>query len=127
MEQGSRGRQQIDWRGSSYKDLLAMPDGVRKTFGYGLGLAQNGLRHPDTKTLSGFKPAVVEILEDDDGDTYRAVYTVQYVDIVYVVHCFKKKSTQGRNLPKADKETIESRLAEIRLIEARKAKAGKKQ
>ena len=48
---------EIDWRGSSYKDLIEMPDEVRRTFGYALSLAQNGLRHPDTKQLTGFKPA----------------------------------------------------------------------
>ena len=116
----------VDWRGSSYKDLLAMPEKVRKTFGYALGLAQNGLRHPDTKTLTGFKPALVEILEDDDGDTYRSVYTIQFADVVYVLHCFKKKSTKDRNLPKQDRETIEARLAEVRRIEAEKARARKK-
>jgi phage-related protein len=35
----------------------------------------------------------------DDGDTYRAAYTAHYADLVYVLHCFKKKSTSGRNLP----------------------------
>jgi phage-related protein len=25
-----------------------------------------------------------------DGDTYRAVYTVRYQDVVYVLHCFQK-------------------------------------
>ena len=117
---------EIDWRGSSYKDLLEMPEGVRKTFGYALSLAQNGMRHPDTKQLTGFKPATIEILEDDDGDTYRGVYTAHYEDVVYVLHCFKKKSTRGGNLPKADKETIEGRLAEVRQIEAKKAKARKR-
>ena len=117
---------EIDWRGSSYRDLMEMPEGVRKTFGYALSLAQNGMRHPDTKQLTGFKPATIEILEDDDGDTYRAVYTAHFEDVVYVLHCFKKKSTRGRNLPKADKETIEGRLAEVRQIEAKKAKARKR-
>ena len=117
---------EIDWRGSSYKDLLEMPEAVRKTFGYAFSLAQNGMRHPDTKPLTGFKPATVEILEDDDGDTYRGVYTVHFEDVVYVLHCFKKKSTRGRNLPKPDKETIEARLAEVRQIETKKAKARKK-
>lgn len=117
---------EIDWRGRSYKDLLAMPEKVRKTFGHGLGLAQNGLRYPGAKTLTGFRPALVELLEDDDSDTYRAIYTAHFDDVVYVLHCFKKKSTKGRNLPKADKETIETRLAEVRRIEAEKAKARKK-
>jgi phage-related protein len=117
---------EIDWRGSSYKDLIEMPDQVRKMFGHALGLAQNGLRYTDDKMLTGFKPASIEILEDYDGDTYRAVYTAHYDDVIYVLHCFKKKSTQGRNLPKADKETIEKRLTEVRRIEAEKAKARKK-
>ena len=112
----------IDWRGSTYKDLLALPDKVRQTFGYALGMAQNGLVYPDAKTLSGYRPALIEVLEDDDGDTYRAVYTVHYEDVVYVLHCFKKKSTSGRSLPKRDKETIEARLAEVRKIEAEKAR-----
>ena len=117
---------EIDWRGSSYKDLIRMPEEVRRTFGYALSLAQNGMRHPDTKQLTSFKPATIEILEDDDGDTYRAVYTAHYEDTVYVLHCFKKKSTQGSNLPKLDKDTIERRIAEVRQIEARSLKRGKR-
>ena len=116
----------IDWRGSSYKNLCEMPETVRKTFGYALGLAQNGLPYVDAKTLAGFKPALVEVLEDDDGDTYRAVYTTHFADVVYVLHCFKKKSTSGRNLPKRDRQTIEARLAEVKKIEAEKARAKKR-
>lgn len=117
---------QLDWRGSSKKDLMEMPSEVQGTFGFGLGLAQNGSRHQDAKTLSGFTPTTIEILEDDDGDTYRAVYTAHFDDVVYVLHCFKKKSTKGRNLPKADKLTIEARLTEVRKIEAAKAKSKRK-
>lgn len=117
---------ELDWRGSSYKDLRAMPDEVQDTFGFALGLAQNGMRHPSSKNLTDFKPATIEVLEDHDGDTYRAVYTAHYEDVVYVIHCFKKKSTEGRNLPKRAKETIEARLAEVRQIEAEKVKARKR-
>jgi phage-related protein len=117
---------EIEWLGSSHKDLCEMPEQVRRTFGYALGLAQNNLPYEDAKTLAGFKPALVEILEDDDGDTYRAVYTAHYADVVYVLHCFKKKSTSGRNLPKRDRETIEARLSEVKRIEVARAKARKK-
>jgi phage-related protein len=117
---------EIDWRGSTYKDLCDMPAKVRQTFGFALGLAQNNLPYEDAKTLSGFKPALVEILEDDDGDTYRAVYTAHFENVVYVLHCFKKKSTKGRSLPSRDKETIEARLAEVKKIEAEKAKLKKR-
>lgn len=90
--------------------------------GYALGLAQNNLRFEDAKTLTAFKPALVELIEDDDGDTYRAVYTAHFKDVVYVLHCFKKKSTSGRNLPKRDRETIDARLAEVKRIESDKAR-----
>jgi phage-related protein len=117
---------EIDWRGGAYRDLCDMPAKVRQTFGFALGLAQNNLPYEDAKTLSGFKPALVEILEDDDGDTYRAVYTAHFEEVVYVLHCFKKKATKGRSVPSRDKETIEARLAEVKKIEAEKAKLKKR-
>lgn len=113
----------VVWMGSSKKDLLAMPEAVIKTFGHALSLAQNGLAYPDAKTLTQFKPAVIEILEDHDSDTYRAVYTAKYGDTVYVLHCFKKKSTSGANLPKQDKETIGKRLKAVTALEDAKRKA----
>lgn len=120
------GEKPIDWRGSSYKDLCDMPEAVQRTFGFALGLAQNNLPFEGAKTLAAFRPALVEVLEDDDGDTYRAVYTAHYRDVIYVLHCFKKKSTRGRALPKRDRQTIEARLAEVRRIEAGKARGAMK-
>ena len=112
----------IAWMGSSKKDLLAMPEPVINTFGYALGLAQNGLSYPDAKTLTQFKSTVVEVLEDHDSDTFRAVYTARFEDTVYVLHCFKKKSPKQSELPKRDKETIELRLREVTAIEDTKRK-----
>jgi phage-related protein len=116
------GDKPIVWMGSSKKDLLAMPEPVVNTFGYALGLAQNGLSYPDAKTLTQFKSPVVEILDDHDTDTYRAVYTVRFADTVYVLHCFKKKSSRQSELPKRDRQTIEARLADVMAIEDAKRK-----
>jgi phage-related protein len=97
--------------GSSKKDLLALPDEVVDVFGYGLHLAQLGLKHPDAKPLSGFGSAgVLEIVEDWRGDTYRAVYTVRIKSAIYVLHVFQKKSRRGIATPKADLELIRDRL-----------------
>ena len=112
----------IVWMGSSKKDLLAMPEPVINTFGYALGLAQNGLSYPDAKTLTQFKSPVVEILDDHNTDTYRAVYTARFADTVYVLHCFKKKSSRQSELPKRDRQTIETRLADVMAIEDVKRK-----
>jgi len=55
---------------------------------------------------------VLEIIEDDEGGTYRAVYTVRFAGAVYVLHIFQKKSKQGMKTPKHDMDLIRRRLAE---------------
>ena len=99
------------WVGSSKKDLLALPSGVRKFFGHALDFAQRGDQHDAAKPLKGFGGAgVVEIVEDDAGGTYRAVYTVRFAEAIFVLHCFQKKSKHGIATPKQHLEVIRARL-----------------
>jgi phage-related protein len=99
------------WIASSYRDLLSMSADVQDTFGYALHLAQTGSRHDQAKTLSGFGSAsVLEVVENDAGGTYRAVYTVKFDEAVFVLHCFQKKSTHGIATPKPDMDLIRARL-----------------
>ncbi|MEI8327471.1 MAG: type II toxin-antitoxin system RelE/ParE family toxin [Betaproteobacteria bacterium] len=101
----------LEWIGSSHKDLMALPTEVRKLFGYALSLAQAGDRHDDAKVLTGFGGAgVLEVVEDDVGGTYRAVYTVKFEEAVFVLHCFQKKSKRGIATPKMDMDIIRARL-----------------
>src|SRR4051794_23211518 len=44
------------------------------------GEAAEGLRRP------------LEIVANDDGSTYRGVYTVRFAETIYVLHAFQKKS-----------------------------------
>ncbi|MEI6548441.1 MAG: type II toxin-antitoxin system RelE/ParE family toxin, partial [Burkholderiales bacterium] len=53
---------------------------------------------------------VVEILEDDAAGTYRAVYTVRFAEVVFVLHCFQKKSKSGIATTKQDMDVIRARL-----------------
>ena len=63
------------------------------------------------KPLKGFGGAgVLEVVEDHAGDTYRAVYTVRFAEVVYVLHAFQKKSKRGRATPKAEIDLIKRRL-----------------
>jgi len=79
-----------------------------------LHLAQAGQKHPDAKPLKGFGGAgVLEVVEDFQGDAYRAVYTVRIAGEVFVLHCFQKKSTQGITTPKHEVELIKSRLKAV--------------
>ncbi len=106
-----RDEKQLYWVGGSKKALKAMPEEVKDTFGYALDLAQNGEKHSASKPLKGYKGAgVLEVVENDNGDTYRAVYTVKFYNAVYVLHCFQKKSKKGIATPKADLDLIKERL-----------------
>ena len=97
--------------GSSRKDIQSQPKNVRIVFGQAIFDAQCGGKHPNAKPLSGFGSAgVLEIVESDKDGTYRAIYTVKFSAIVYVLHVFKKKSKSGSKTPSADLEKIKSRL-----------------
>ncbi|MGE3556352.1 MAG: type II toxin-antitoxin system RelE/ParE family toxin [Candidatus Obscuribacterales bacterium] len=101
----------IRWAGSTLEDLRRLPRQVRRDVGYALGAAQRGERALNVKPLKGFGGAsVLEVVENHDGDTYRAVYTVKLKDAVYVLHVFKKKSKRGIATPKAEMEVIRKRL-----------------
>jgi phage-related protein len=101
----------VEWIGSSLSDLNDFPDEVQEVVGYALYVAQCGDKHPSAKPLKGFKGSgVVEVVDDFDGDTYRAVYTIKFADVVYVLHSFQKKSKQGIATPKQDMDLIEARL-----------------
>ncbi len=99
------------WVAGSKRDLLAMPDEVQDVFGYALHLAQAGLKHSQAKPLRGQgSAALLEVVEDWQGDTYRAVYTVRFSAAVYVLHCFQKKATKGIATPKPDLDLIAARF-----------------
>jgi phage-related protein len=99
------------WVGSSKKDLMAMPDEVKSAFGFALYLAQQGKKHQNAKPLKGFSGAgVLEVIEDNLGDTFRAVYTVKIAENIYVLHCFQKKSNRGIETPQQEIDLIRDRL-----------------
>jgi len=97
--------------GSSRKDLSGFPLDVRQVMGFALYLAQTGEKHLAAKPLKGFGGAgVLEVVEDHDGDTFRAVYTVKFASAVYVLHAFQKKSKSGIKTPQTDIDLIKQRL-----------------
>jgi phage-related protein len=111
------------WVASCKKDLLSFPSDVRDVMGYALDLAQRGEKHLDAKPMKGFGSGVLEVVDDYDGDTYRAVYTIRYEGAVYAVHAFQKKSKKGVETPKAELDRIDTRL---KAIEAQRQKGRKK-
>ena len=107
------GEKLLFWVGSSREDLLDFPEPVRDDIGYALSVAQFGGKHPKSKPWKGEGPGVLEIVDDFQTDTYRAVYTVRFANAIYVLHAFQKKSKHG----------VKTALTDIRLIGERLKRA----
>lgn len=109
----NRERKPLRWISSAREDLRDFPSQVRRIMGFALDQAQRGAKHPDAKPLKGFGSAgILEVVDDYDGDTYRAVYTVRFAGIVYMLHAFQKKSKKGIATPKHEIDLIKRRLKE---------------
>ena len=91
----------LHWVGSAKKDLLALPEAVIDDFGYALGAVQLGAMPAQAKPWKGEGPGVLELVENHQGDTFRAVY---------VLHCFQKKSPSGIRTAQSDIDLIHARL-----------------
>ena len=101
--------------GSSRKDLQDFPAPVRSEIGQALFEAQLGDHPRNAKPLKGLS-GVLEIHDNFDGDTYRAVYTVRFEGVLYVLHAFQKKSTSGIATPQRHMDLLRQRLRDAEII-----------
>lgn len=108
----------LEWLGNSKKNLMAFPQAVRQEIGYALyiDIAQEGGKYESAKLFKGYGSGVYEIVSDHDKNAYRAIYTVNLGDKVYVVHAFQKKSKTGIKTPKEELLVIEERLKCLKAI-----------
>ena len=88
-----------------------MPEDVQDIFGAALLDAQHGDTPAGARPFGeGVSRQVMKLVEDLQGDTFRAAYTISFARAVYVLHVFKKKSKSGIGTPQADKDRIQGRL-----------------
>ena len=105
------GIKKIVFIGSSRRDIQQFPEDVKEDIGYAFFEVQKGGKPASAKPLKGFGGAgVLEIIENFDGNTYRAVYTVKFQKAIYVLHYFQKKSKHGIKTPQHDIDLIKQRL-----------------
>jgi phage-related protein len=110
---------------SALADLRKFPATAQDVMGQALLDAQYGDKHLNAKPLQGFGGAgVLEIADDFDGDTYRAIYTVWLRSDVYLLHAFQKKSRRGIKADRHDSELIRRRLNAAIEEDARRMKVG---
>jgi phage-related protein len=120
-------RRPVHFIASSGKDLKALPVPVRGAFGRLLLDAQYGETPHGAKPLKGFGGAsVLELVEDYETNTYRAVYTVRFAEAVYVLHVFQKKSKTGAATPRHEIKLVKRRYELARQHHERHYRAAEK-
>ena len=105
----------VSWIKAARKTFEKFPEGARERVLQALEVAAAGSTAGITKPMTGLGAGVYEVALPFSGDAYRAVYTVQFRDQVWVVHAFQKKSKTGTKTPQAEIDVIRERIK--RLVE----------
>lgn len=101
----------VVWEGDSREVLKGFPDDVKQNFGFELWQLQQGERPSDYRPLPSIGAGVFELRDQDERAWYRVVYLSRIADVVYVLHCFEKKS---REMPRKDFEKARQRLKVVK-------------
>jgi phage-related protein len=101
----------VAWEGDSKEVLQSFPQDVRQNFGFELWQLQQGERPGDYRPLPSIGTGVFELRDQDQRAWYRVVYLSRIRDVIYVLHCFEKKS---REMPGKDFEKAKQRLKAVK-------------
>jgi phage-related protein len=105
----------IRFLGGSLETLRGFPARVKKEIGFSLNAEQFGERAINVMPLTGYGSSKVrQIICNHMGDTFRGVYTLQFEEIVYVLHVFRKKSKAGSKVPNEDRAILDQRLKQAK-------------
>ena len=97
----------IRWLGNSYKDLMSFPKPVIEEVASELERLQLGERPKFSRSLRSVGKKVFELKQRDHSSWYRIVYLAEIKGIIFILHCFKKKS---RKTSRNDLKIIANRL-----------------
>ena len=101
---------QVKFKGNSLRDLRGLPATVRREAGYQLDRVQNGLEPEDFKAMPTVGVGAQEIRLKDDSGIFRVLYVTKFEEVLYVLHCFRKKT---QKTSKSDIDLARKRYAEI--------------
>lgn len=106
----------VVWIGSSLRDLRDMPEDVQSDVGHSLREVQKGRDPGNIRHLRHLgETGVSEIKLEEKNGTFRCVYTVEFRDMIAVLHVFQKKSKSGISTPKQEIDLILQRLKQARI------------
>lgn len=103
----------VAWEGDSREVLRSFPDAVRQNFGFQLWRLQQGERPHNYRPLPSIGSGVFELRDQDQRSWYRVIYLSRINDVIYILHCFEKKS---RRMPQRDFNKARQRL---KIVKAR--------
>ena len=99
----------IAFLGSSLDDLRGFPVDARREAGHQLDRVQRGFDPDDWRPMPSIGAGVREIRVRERAGAFRVIYVATFVDVVYVLHAFQKKT---RQTAKRDVDLAASRLRE---------------
>ena len=109
-EEDVRSQKPLVFIAGAKKAARALPADVQDVFGFALMGAQFGDQVPGARPFGeGVPRDVLKLVEDDDGETYRAAFVVAFAGVVYVLDVFQKKSKSGKATPNEDLDRVTAR------------------
>src|SRR6478736_9563799 len=112
----------VVWLGDALEVLRGFPAPVQGDLGYALFQVQLGQMPPDSKPMKTVGPGVYELRDQDDGAWYRVFYLKKIADVIYVLHCFEKRTAQTE---RKDIEVAKERLKRLNEQKRAKEKTGR--
>ncbi|HEY3771065.1 MAG TPA: type II toxin-antitoxin system RelE/ParE family toxin, partial [Candidatus Angelobacter sp.] len=97
----------VVWLGDSLEILRGFPSAMQGDLGYALEQVQRGQMPLDSKPMRTVGPGVYELRDQDERAWYRVFYLKKIADVVYVLHCFEKRTAQTE---RKDIEVAQERL-----------------
>ncbi|MCB1392911.1 MULTISPECIES: type II toxin-antitoxin system RelE/ParE family toxin [Nitrobacter] len=96
------------------KTFEDFPQGAQDDILAALTVAADGSFPGNVKPMKGLGSGVYEVALRHRTDAYRAVYTLQFKDALWVVHAFQKKSKSGIKTPKQETDLILERIKRLK-------------
>jgi phage-related protein len=103
----------IEWRGNSRKIVRGWPKAVKELVGDDLTVIQLGEYPPQCEALPDVGKDVHCVRARSGKEQYRVIWLAKIENCVYVLHAFHKKSKQGIETPKHEKNVAEQRLKDL--------------
>jgi phage-related protein len=82
----------LEFVGNAREELLSFPREIYREIGFQLDRLQMGKPADDVKPMTTIGAGVFELRVRDASGAYRAIYVTKYLDTVFVLHCFQKKT-----------------------------------